>query len=316
MTVDAKYIMSAAIAGLVSAFALMSAFSGGLMGLILGIASPFALFFVAITAGLTGTVIAAAVGFALVALMTPAIISAGLYLFGVCCAPVIMAWRMERETGFGPQTRLSGDTIGKIIGLTALIGGGMFAFALLNAYPTLSDPVDGALGLLRQTFFASIDQIAAGSQMPNAEVLQAKAQFDALGPLVFGGIGALWLFIAAVNASLAAMFAKKLGRFGGADIAQLRLVRWFAFPVGASFILGFSAGPPGLAFTGLSITLFAAVLLQGLSVVHVFSKQLPLRGLLLAIVYIACVFSPLKILLVLLGVADTRLNLRARRAGA
>lgn len=316
MTVDAKYIMSAAIAGLISAFALMSAFSGGLIGLILGVASPFALFFIAITTGLTGTVIAAGVGFALIALMTPAIISAGLYLFGVCCAPIILAWRMERETGFGPNTRLTGDVIGKALGITALIGGGALAFAFLHGYPTLSDPVNGALGMMRQAFFAAVDQIAAGSKMPNAELIQTKAQFDALGPMVFGGIGAVWLFIAALNGSLAAMFAKKTGRFGGADIAQLRLARWIVFPVAGTFILGFSNGAPGLAFTGLSITLFAAVLLQGLSVAHAYSKGLPARGILLTLVYLACLLSPLKILLVLVGLVDTRFDLRARRAGS
>lgn len=315
MPVTAKYVMSAAFAGLVSAFAFMSLFGGGVLGFSLGILTPLPLFYIAMTSGLTGTALATGVGFGLIAITAPLILSGGLYLFGMCLAPMLLAWRMERETGFGPAVVLSGMTIGKVLALIALVGGSGIALAFLNMDQSLADQ-GGVLGAARQMFYALVDQTAAGAQMSNTDLLAMKAQFDGLGTLVFVGAGASWLINAALNAGLAATLAKRAGQLGGAQMSALRLPRWFAIACAVFLMLSFTAGSPGLALTILAVTLLACTMLQGLAITHAFSRSLPARGLFLTLLYGLCLLTPTQILLALLGLADTHFDLRARSASS
>jgi hypothetical protein len=316
MPINAKYLMTAALAGLVSAFAFMSSFSGGILGVLLGVLSPLPLFFSAMTSGLLGTAIASGAGFALLAMQTPAILSGGFYLLGMGFAPLFLAWRLDRDKRFGPSAQIDGAYIGKQLSVIALLGGAAMALAILNADQALADK-GGLTAFARDVMFSAINQMAAGSQMTNGEVADLKAKAAAMGNAAFIGSGSAWLLVMALNAALAALFAKRTGRFGGAALADLVLPRWFIFPLVAFSIMSFSAGSPGLAIGVLAITLVAAAALHGLAVIHSLSRGVTARSFLLAGIYVVCLlFNPAGILLALLGVADSRLGLRHRGAGS
>lgn len=316
MPINAKYFMFAAFAGFVSAFAFMSSFSGGVLGIILGVLTPLPLFYCAVTAGLLSTAIASGIGFGLLALQTPSILSGGFYLVGMGFAPLVLAWRLDNAQRFGPSGTVDGVFIGKQLSLIALLGGAIMALAILNADQALADK-GGLSAFAKDIMFAAINEMASGSQMSNADVADLKTKAANMGNTAFMGSGSAWLLLMALNAALAALFAKRTGGFGGAALSDLAMPRWFVFPLVAFSILGFSAGSPGLALGVLAITLIAAAALHGLAVIHSLSRGMNARSILLTGTYTVCLFfNPAGILLALLGLVDTRLSLRHRGAGS
>ena len=101
-----------------------------------------------------------------------------------------------------------------------------------------------------------------------------------------------------------------LGRAPGADSERsgpppLR----FAGALAASFLPGL----PGLLATGLAGALLFAYVLQGLAVIHVYSRGMPMRVLLLATVYLGILLLGwVAILVAILGLAEPLLGLRQR----
>ncbi|HXG79112.1 MAG TPA: DUF2232 domain-containing protein [Methyloceanibacter sp.] len=87
------------------------------------------------------------------------------------------------------------------------------------------------------------------------------------------------------------------------------LVVLFAVALAASFLPGL----PGLMATGFAGALLFAYVLQGLAVIHVYSQGMPMRGLLLATVYLGILLLGWVALLVaILGLAEPLLGLRQR----
>jgi hypothetical protein len=83
----------------------------------------------------------------------------------------------------------------------------------------------------------------------------------------------------------------------------------FAVALAASFLPGL----PGLLATGLAGALLFAYVLQGLAVIHVYSRGVPLRGLMLATVYLGILLLGWVALVVaIVGLAEPLLGLRRR----
>jgi hypothetical protein len=83
----------------------------------------------------------------------------------------------------------------------------------------------------------------------------------------------------------------------------------FAVALGASFLPGL----PGLLATGLAGAMLFAYVLQGLAVIHVYSRGMPLRSLLLATIYIGILLLGwVAILVAIAGLAEPLFNLRQR----
>jgi len=83
----------------------------------------------------------------------------------------------------------------------------------------------------------------------------------------------------------------------------------FAGALAASFLPGL----PGLLATGLAGALLFAYVLQGLAVIHVYSRGMSLRPLLLATVYIGILLLGwVAIIVAIVGLAEPLTNLRHR----
>jgi hypothetical protein len=87
------------------------------------------------------------------------------------------------------------------------------------------------------------------------------------------------------------------------------LVLVFAIALAASFLPGLL----GLLATGLAGALLFAYVLQGLAVIHVYSQGMPLRGLMLATVYLGILLLGwVAIVVAIVGLAEPLLGLRRR----
>jgi hypothetical protein len=133
-------------------------------------------------------------------------------------------------------------------------------------------------------------------------------------PAVFA---VLWLTITLFNLWIAGIIVQASGRAlrPWPDLHALEIPNAFLLIFAASLAASFLPGLPGLLATGLAGALLFAYTLQGLAVIHVYTQGMPLRGLLLAIVYLAILLLGwVAIIVAILGLAEPSLGLRQRAA--
>src|SRR5215475_5255440 len=125
----------------------------------------------------------------------------------------------------------------------------------------------------------------------------------------------IWLTITLFNLWIAALIVDASGRalrpwpdLRGFELPNA-LVPIFAGALAASFLPGL----PGLLATGLAGALLFAYMLQGLAVIHVYSRGAPFRAVLLTAIYLGILLLGWVALVVaILGVAEPLLGLRQR----
>jgi hypothetical protein len=125
----------------------------------------------------------------------------------------------------------------------------------------------------------------------------------------------VWLTVTLFNLWMAGLIVDASGRalrpwpdLHGLELPN-GLVLLFAVAIAASFLPGL----PGLLATGLAGALLFAYVLQGLAVIHVYSRGMPLRGLMLAAVYLGILLLGwVAILVAIVGLAEPLLGLRQR----
>jgi hypothetical protein len=125
----------------------------------------------------------------------------------------------------------------------------------------------------------------------------------------------IWLTITLFNLWMAALIVEASGRalrpwpdLHGFELPNV-FVPIFAGALAASFLPGL----PGLLATGLAGALLFAYVLQGLAVIHVYSRGVPFRAILLAAVYLGILLLGWVALVVaILGLAEPLLGLRQR----
>ena len=125
----------------------------------------------------------------------------------------------------------------------------------------------------------------------------------------------VWLSVMLFNLWIAGLIVNASGRaprpwphLHGFDLPNA-LVLLFA----AALALSFLPGTPGIVATGFAGALLFAYVLQGLAVIHVYSQGMPLRGLLLAAVYLGILLLGwVAVLVAILGLAEPLLGLRQR----
>ena len=127
----------------------------------------------------------------------------------------------------------------------------------------------------------------------------------------------VWQSIALFNLWLAGVIVEASGRalrpWPKLDAIELPNVFFLAFT--ASLLASFLPGIAGLVATGLAGALLFAYVLQGLAVLHAFSRGMTFRGLLLAAVYIGILLLGwVAIAIAILGLAEPMLRLRDRAA--
>jgi hypothetical protein len=80
-----------------------------------------------------------------------------------------------------------------------------------------------------------------------------------------------------------------------------------------ALVASFLPGLPGLVATGFAGALLFAFVLQGLAVIHVYSRGLMFRSVLLVAVYLGILLLGwVAILIAILGIAEPMLHLRDR----
>jgi hypothetical protein len=133
-------------------------------------------------------------------------------------------------------------------------------------------------------------------------------------PAVFA---VLWLIITLFNLWIAGIIVDASGRAlrPWPDLHALEIPNAFLLIFAASLAVSFLPGLPGLLATGLAGALLFAYTLQGLAIIHVYTRGMPLRGLLLAIVYLAILLLGwVAIVVAIVGLAEPSLGLRQRAA--
>ncbi len=124
-----------------------------------------------------------------------------------------------------------------------------------------------------------------------------------------------WLTIVLVNLWLAGLIVESSGKAlrPWPDLQGLEVPNVFVAVFAVALLTSFLPGLLGLLATGLTAAMLFAYVLQGLAVIHVYSRGAPLRPLLLAVIYLGILFLGwVAILVAILGLGEPLFGLRAR----
>lgn len=199
---------------------------------------------------------------------------------------------------------------GRLVAWAAVLAGLLAAILVL------------ALGYDQETYRESIRQMLSHSALKELDrdgTLFTEENIANLANVLARALPAafaiIWLTVTLFNLWMAGLIVEASGRalrpwpdLHGLELPN-SLVLLFAGALAASFIPGL----PGLLATGFAGALLFAYVLQGLSVIHVYSQGVPMRWLLLATVYLGILFLGwLAIVVAILGLAEPLLGLRRR----
>lgn len=199
---------------------------------------------------------------------------------------------------------------GRLVAWAAVLAGLLAAILVL------------ALGYDQETYRESIRQMLSHSALKELDrdgTLLTEENIANLANVLARALPAafaiIWLTVTLFNLWMAGLIVEASSRalrpwpdLHGLELPN-SLVLLFAGALAASFIPGL----PGLLATGFAGALLFAYVLQGLSVIHVYSQGVPLRWLLLATVYLGILFLGwLAIVVAILGLAEPLLGLRRR----
>jgi hypothetical protein len=199
---------------------------------------------------------------------------------------------------------------GRIVGWAALIAGLLAGILVLM------------IGYDQEAYRESIRQILEHSTLKELDrdgTLFTKETIASLSSVLARALPAafavIWLTITLFNLWMAALIVDASGRalrpwpdLQGFELPNV-LVPIFAGALAASFLPGL----PGLLATGLAGALLFAYVLQGLAVIHVYSRGVPFRSILLAAVYLGILLLGwIALVVAILGLAEPLLGLRRR----
>jgi hypothetical protein len=201
---------------------------------------------------------------------------------------------------------------GRIVGWAALIAGLLAVMLVLF------------LGYNQDSYRESIREIFNQSSLkeldPDGTLFTEEniANFSTiLARTLPAAFAIVWLTITLFNLWLAGVIVEASGRAlrPWPDLPALELPNALLLIFAAALAVSFLPGLPGLLATGLAGALLFAYTLQGLAVIHVYSRGLMLRGLLLATVYLGILLLGWVALIVaIIGLAEPALGLRRRAA--
>jgi Predicted membrane protein (DUF2232) len=199
---------------------------------------------------------------------------------------------------------------GRIVGWAALIAGLLAGLLVL------------ILGYDQESYRESIREILNHSALKELDrdgTLFTEENIANLSGVIARALPAafaiIWLTITLFNLWMAGLIVDTSGRalrpWPNLHAIELpnALLLVFAGALAASFLPGL----PGLLATGLAGALLFAYVLQGLAVIHVYSRGVPFRSLLLATVYMSILLLGwVAIIVAIVGLAEPLVNLRQR----
>ena len=201
---------------------------------------------------------------------------------------------------------------GRLVGWAALIAGLLAALLVLF------------LGSDQDSYRESIREILSHNALKDLDrdgTLFTEENIAKLSGLIARALPAafavVWLTITLFNLWIAGIIVEASGHAlrPWPDLNALEIPNAFLLIFAAALAASFLPGLPGLLATGLAGALLFAYTLQGLAVIHVYSRGMPLRGLLLATVYLAILLLGwVAIVVAIIGLAEPTLGLRQRAA--
>jgi hypothetical protein len=201
---------------------------------------------------------------------------------------------------------------GRIVGWAALIAGLLAAVLVLF------------LGYDQDSYRESIREIFNQSSLKDLDrdgTLFTEETVGRLSSIIARTLPAafaiVWLTIILFNLWIAGLIVDASGRAlrPWPDLHALELPNAFLLIFAAALAASFLPGLPGLLATGFAGALLFAYTLQGLAVIHVYSRGMALRGLLLATVYLGILLLGwVAIIVAIIGLAEPSLGLRRRAA--
>jgi hypothetical protein len=194
--------------------------------------------------------------------------------------------------------------IGRLVGWAAVIGGVLAAGAVL----LLGENVE----TYRESIKRVLEDSALKDQFNEATIANLSAILARGMPAAFAII---WQSVALFNLWLGGVIVEASGRalrpWPKLDDIELPSAFFLAFT--ASLVLSFVPGILGLIATGFAGALLFAYVLQGLSILHAFTRGMAFRGALLASIYLGMLLLGwLAIVIAIIGLSEPMLRLRER----
>jgi Predicted membrane protein (DUF2232) len=212
----------------------------------------------------------------------------------------------------GPRTDLEWYPPGRLVGWAAIVAGLLAALLVL------------VLGYDQASYEKSIREVLSHSALKDLDTdgtLFTEENLAKIAGLIAWVLPAafaiVWLTITLFNLWIAGRILDVSGHAlrPWPDLHALELPNAFVLLFAGALAASFLPGVAGLLATGLAGALLFAYALQGLAVIHVYSQGMPLRGLLLATVYLAILFLGWVVIVVaIIGLAEPSLGLRRRAA--
>ena len=202
--------------------------------------------------------------------------------------------------------------IGRLVGWAAIIAGALAGTMVLTLGYDAESYRDAIKELLQNSALKELDR--DGTLINESTIGSLSAVLARTLPAAFAIV---WQSIALFNLWLAGVIVQASGRalrpWPKLDAIELPNAFFLAFT--GSLLASFLPGLAGLLATGLAGALFFAYVLQGLAVLHAFSRGMPFRGLLLAAVYVGIlVLGWVAVAVAILGLSEPMLRLRDRAA--
>ena len=201
---------------------------------------------------------------------------------------------------------------GRLIGWAAVIAGTLAAMVVLFLGYDQETYRESIKSALEHSALKELDRdgILTEENVANLTVVLARA--------LPAAIAAIWLCIALFNLWMGGLIVQASGRalrpWPRLDAIDLPNVFFIFFAV--SLVLSFVPGLMGLIATGFAGAMLFAFVMQGLAVLHVYTRGVPFRGLLLAAVYLGIfLLGWVALVVAILGLSEPMLRLRERAAG-
>lgn len=301
-------------AGLISAALFASAATSAALAGVLFYLTPLPLSLAGLGWGSMAALIAALTGTVLVAAVLGPATAA---VFGIAiAAPAVLLTHLAllSRPAAAPQGGAAGTLEwyppGRLVAWAALLAGALAGILVLT------------LGYDQESYRESIRQMLGHSTLKELDrdgTLFTEETIASLSNVLARALPAafaiVWLTITLFNLWMAGLIVDASGRAlrPWPDLPRLELPNWlvpvFAGALGASFLPGVA----GLAATGLAGALLFAYVLQGLAAIHVYSRGVPMRALLLAALYAGILLLGwVAIVVAIIGLAEPMLGLRQR----
>ena len=202
--------------------------------------------------------------------------------------------------------------VGRLVGWAAIMAGGLAGIMVLMLGYDTETYRDSIRDVLQHSALKELDK--DGTLINENTIGGLSSMLARALPAAFAII---WQTIALFNLWLAGVIVDASGRalrpWPRLDAIELPDAVFLAFT--GSLLSSFLPGLVGLLATGFAGALLFAYVLQGLAVLHAYSRGMPFRGLLLATVYFGMVLLGwVAVVIALLGLGEPMLRLRERAA--